>query len=242
MKIKEKSVAVMQPYLFPYLGYFQLVNAVDEFVFYDDVNFIKQGWINRNQILDQNSKALLFTVPLEKASSYVTIEATKINSALYGKWKNKFLKTFNQNYRNAPNFTIVNDLVVEVFDELADGSIGTLASKSIMRISQYLGIDTNFRNSSNEFKGLKELEKDQRLYEICNELKATDYINAIGGQNLYNKSDFKDNGTRLHFLKPNLAAYPQFGSDFVSGLSMIDVIMFNSKDECRMLLENYRLL
>src|SRR5690606_3799363 len=95
------KIAIMQPYLFPYLGYFQLINAVETFVFYDDVNFIKRGWINRNQILVDN-KAALFTVPLKKASQNKLIN--EIDMAIDEKWLSQFFKTIEQNYKNAPYF------------------------------------------------------------------------------------------------------------------------------------------
>jgi hypothetical protein len=236
-----RSIAVMQPYIFPYLGYFQLINAVDEFVFYDDVNFIKQGWINRNQILN-NDKALSFSIPLEKVSSFETIQGTKINFNLYAKWKKKFLKTLEQNYYKATYFESIYDLVHEIIEEPKSESISELAIRSNVYISNYLGLKTKFKKSSEHFYDSKNLERTERLLNIGNKLKAKAYINALGGQELYDKSDFKASDIDLYFHKPNLKSYKQFSEEFVSGLSIIDVLMFNNKKECMELLNDYKLV
>jgi hypothetical protein len=241
MDDRGRSIAVMQPYIFPYLGYFQLINAVDEFVFYDDVNFIKQGWINRNQILN-NNKALGFSIPLEKASSFETIQGTKINFNLYAKWKKKFLKTLEQNYYKATYFESIYDLVREIIEEPKSESISELAIRSNVNISNYLGLKTKFKKSSEHFYDSKKLERTERLLNICNKLKAKAYVNALGGQELYNKSDFKASDIDLYFLKPNLKTYKQFSEEFVPGLSIIDILMFNSKEECIELLNDYKLV
>ena len=241
MDDRGKSIAVMQPYIFPYLGYFQLINAVDEFVFYDDVNFIKQGWINRNQILN-NNKALGFSIPLEKASSFETIQGTKINFNLYAKWKKKFLKTLEQNYYKAPYFESIYDIVHEIIEDPKSESISELAIRSNVYISNYLGLKAKFKKSSEYFYNSKKLERTERLLNIGNKLKAKAYINALGGQELYDKSDFKACGIDLYFLKPNLKSYKQFSEEFVSGLSIIDVLMFNNKKDCMELLNDYKLV
>src|SRR5690554_3162089 len=134
------KLAIMQPYVFPYIGYFQMVNAVDVFVFYDDVNFIKQGWVNRNRVL-VSKKDFLFTVPLHKQNSFVLIKDTLINNNLYSNWKAKFMQTLFQNYRKAPFFTAVFELVNSVLSENQD-TISNLAISSIQQISYYLGITT----------------------------------------------------------------------------------------------------
>ena len=241
MDDRGRSIAVMQPYIFPYLGYFQLINAVDEFVFYDDVNFIKQGWINRNQILN-NNKALSFSIPLKKVSSFETIQGTKINFNLYAKWKKKFLKTLEQNYYKAPYFESIYDIVHEIIEDPKSESISELAIRSNVYISNYLGLKAKFKKSSEYFYNSKKLERTERLLNIGNKLKAKAYINALGGQELYDKSDFKACGIELLFLKPNLKSYKQFSEEFVSGLSIIDVLMFNNKKDCMELLNDYKLV
>jgi hypothetical protein len=241
MPEKLKFIAVMQPYIFPYLGYFQLIKAVDEFVFYDDVNFIKQGWINRNQILNKNT-ALGFSIPLEKISSYKTIKETHINLNSYAKWKKKFLRTLEQNYLKAPYFDAIYNLVYRIIDSPESNSIADLAIKSNEQIANYLDIQTKFIKSSEQFSDSRSLERTHRLFNICHKQHADTYVNALGGQDLYQKSDFASNDLRLYFLKATLKSYKQFDGDFVSGLSIIDVLMFNSKDQCLELLNDYKLV
>ena len=238
---KGKSIAVMQPYIFPYLGYFQLINAVDEFVFYDDVNYIKQGWVNRNRILDKK-EAIYFTIPLKKASSFKPINETLINSQLYFKWKKKFIKSIEQGYSKAPYFSDIYKLIVDVFNNSNTISISDLAIISIESISNYLKLNVIFHKSSESLRDTQSQERTTRLLNICKKLNAENYINSIGGKELYDKSDFKKNDIDLYFLKPFLKPYKQFDNDFVSGLSIIDVLMFNSKEEVIEMINQYELL
>src|SRR5208283_1135183 len=122
------KLAIMQPYLFPYLGYFQLIAAVDKFVLYDDVAFIKQGWVNRNQIL-LHGKPHLFSVPLQGASSNKTIRDTLVSFHEYPRWKDKFLKTITLAYSKAPQFEPTRSLLSDVIDSNF-GNIGELAWRS----------------------------------------------------------------------------------------------------------------
>lgn len=234
------NLAVMQPYLFPYIGYFQLIKAVDTFVFYDDVNFIKQGWINRNQIL-VNHDPNLFTVPLKKASSFKQINEIEINYALYPQWKKKFLRKIEQSYAKAPYFKEVFPIVSNVFSAPVS-NISNLAVQSVIETSTYLGLNKKFKVSSEEFSKTKEFERTKRLISINRQLKANTYINALGGKELYSKEEFRREGINLHFLKPNLNAYEQFGGEFVKGLSIIDVLMFNSKEKTFKILNEYSLI
>jgi hypothetical protein len=233
------SVAIMQPYIFPYLGYFQLVNAVDDFVFYDDVNFIKQGWINRNNILINNTKTL-FTIPIKKASSFTEIKDTEIHPQLYNKWKIKFLKSISQAYAKAPYFNEVYALVESVLK--IETNIGELAGNSVIIFAEYLELKQNFHWSSIDFSDSKKLDRADRLISICNQLNAHSYINVIGGKNLYDKGYFKKSGLELKFLSPKLVEYNQNIKEFVSGLSIIDILMFNSVSQTRDFLNKYELV
>ena len=221
------AVAIMQPYFFPYLGYFQLVQAVDHFVFYDDVMFIKKGWINRNRILMQGNE-FLFTIPLEKQSQNKTIRESTVS---WGKeFPNKFMNQIDSAYKKAPNYMEVRDLVEQVlhrkFESLAD-----LASESVQATWAFLGLEKKFYQSS-ELSVSNDLGRAERLIEITKSLGESSYINAVNGQELYEKSFFKENGVDLHFLKPNLNPYLQEArKEFVNGLSMIDVLMWNNKEE-----------
>jgi|SRR5690606_3184039 len=233
------KIAVMQPYIFPYIGYFQMVNAVDKFVFYDDVNYIKQGWINRNRILGSN-KDYLFTVPLKNASSFSLISETLINEVLFEKWKLKFLQTIQQSYKKAPHFERVFDMLKTFFNSNYV-SISEMAIESVKLVSEYLGLDTEFVLSSETYQN-KELERQERLIDICKTENANHYINALGGQELYKKEDFLKEGIQLDFIKTQQIEYKQFNNEFMPWLSIIDVLMFNSKEEIAEMLNKYELV
>ena len=233
------KIAVMQPYLFPYIGYFQMIKAVDAFVFYDDVNFIKQGWINRNRIL-VNGNPFMFTVPLEKANSFCLIKDTLINKKFFDSWKSKFQMTLIQNYKKAPHFSEVSMLINSVF-ESNQSSISNFAIESVIAFSKFLELKTKFFISSTRYENI-DLERESRLLDICKKENATHYINALGGQELYIKDNFKEKGIELSFVKSNPIAYKQFDNDFVPWLSIIDVLMFNSVDEVNLMLNNYELI
>ena len=232
------KVAVMQPYFMPYIGYFQMIKAVDKFVFYDDVNFIKQGWINRNRILLQHTD-FLFTVPLQKATSFSLIKDTFINQKFYASWKEKFLQSIAQNYKKAPHFEVTYSLISAVLNKNFQ-SISELAIESVKMVSGYLNLNTEFYVASERYQN-KELEREKRLISICKNENATDYINAVGGKELYSKEIFKENGVELQFIASKPIVYKQFKDDFIPWLSIIDVLMFNSVAEVNELLNEYEL-
>jgi len=236
--IKNKSIAVMQPYIFPYLGYFQLVNAVDEFVFYDDVNFIKRGWVNRNKILI-NGKENLLSFPCIKPSQNKLINQINIDTSKKEYRKN--LNSIAMAYKKSPYFENVYPIVEKVLK----GSYNTIADlniASLVEVSKFLNLDTKFKTSSTQFPETSHLGKSQRLKKITKLENASTYINAIGGIALYDKADFQNSGIDLYFLKPNLKPYKQFNQEFVPGLSIIDVLMFNNKNECIELIKDYQLI
>ena len=228
------TVAIMQPYLFPYIGYWQLINAVDTFVIYDDVNFIKQGYINRNSILS-NGKSQVITMELIGASSNKLINEIEV-----GNNRSKLSKTIKQNYVKARYFEVVYPLIENILNQ-NEKNLGKFIGYSLEQISNYLEINTKFIYSSDIEKD-NALKTQDKVLEICNILKADKYINAIGGQELYNKEIFKENGMELNFLKTELVEYKQFKNDFVPYLSIIDVLMFNSKDEIKEMLKRYELI
>jgi hypothetical protein len=233
------KLAVMQPYLFPYIGYFQMIKAVDTFVFYDDVNFMKQGWINRNRIL-VNGKDFMFTVPLEKPNSFWLIKNTLIHEKFYASWKTKFQMTIQQNYKKAPYFNPITAIMNQVLNQECV-SISELALESVVAVSNYLGLNTTFYSSSERYEN-KDLERENRLVDICKNENITQYINALGGQELYSKESFKEKGIQLSFIKTLPIAYKQFNDEFVPWLSIIDVLMFNSVDEVNEMLDKYELV
>jgi len=234
------KVAIMQPYFFPYIGYFQLVAAVNKFVIYDDVNFIKGGWINRNNILI-NKKSNLFTVPLIKASSNTLINDTKINLKFYNIWKVKFLRSLVQSYKKAPYFTDVYNLIENVLEINENDLISELAVNSIKNVIDYLQLETEFCKTSENYNNKTKIGQD-RVLDICGIEKASQYINPIGGIELYSKNTFKENGIVLNFIKSKPIIYTQFDNDFSPWLSIIDVLMFNSVSEVNKMVNQYELV
>ena len=228
----------MQPYIFPYIGYFQLVNAVDVFVFYDDVNFIKRGWINRNQLL-VNGGANLFSIPLVKASQNKLIKETALGYD--DKWLKQFYATLAFNYKKAPYYKETMALVQQIFST-QHLTIADLAIDSVQKIANHLEVKTVFEKSSDKYPHTKGMDKADRLIEITKLCQADTYVNPSGGKELYTKKQFKAQDINLFFIQNNISPYPQFEANFVGGLSMIDVLMFNSKEQIQHLLNEYTLV
>ena len=228
----------MQPYIFPYLGYFQLIYSVDKFVFYDDVNFIKQGWINRNKILI-NKQESLFAIPIKNASSFNLIKETELHPILFKKWRGKFLKSIKQSYSKAPFFTSTYSLIEKVFEE--ENNISNLAMISITAVIDYLNIKKNFFISSKDFKESVNLDRADRLISISQKLNADTYINMLGGKKLYDEIYFKKNGIDLLFLEPVIEKYNQENESFISHLSIIDVLMNNNKETIKEHLKMFKI-
>lgn len=232
------KLAVMQPYLFPYIGYFQLIKSVDKIIMYDDVNYIKNGWIDRNRIL-VNGSSSYFKVPIKDASSNKKICETEINYSLYDNWKGKFYKTLEMSYKKAPLFISVMELVSEVFERRYE-DLGKLATQSIVETSKYLDIKTEIVISSRQYQNAN-LQRTERLIHFCELEQASTYINLEAGRELYKKEDFKVKNVTLQFLKPQISVYHQTNKNFVPGLSILDVLMFNSKENSAKMQENFAL-
>lgn len=230
------KLGIMQPYFFPYLGYWQLINAVDTYVVYDDVAFIKGGWINRNNILI-NGNSNLITLPLEKASSFKKINEIFISKNM--QQHEKIIKTIKMAYKKAPFFAEVMPIIEGLL--LNSKTITELNYNSILKINKYLGVNTKILLSSSLEKN-NELKAQDKVLHICKLFNTDMYINAIGGQELYEKEIFKENGIDLKFLKIGSIEYKQFKNNFVSNLSIIDVMMFNSPEKIKEMLDDYELL
>ncbi|MFV0419934.1 MAG: WbqC family protein [Dysgonomonas sp.] len=230
------KIGIMQPYFLPYIGYFQLLNVVDKYVVYDNIQYTKKGWINRNRIL-QNGKDLLISIPLAKDSDYLDVKDRFISEGFDRK---KLLNQIKESYRKAPYLESVMPMVEGIIN-CDDGNLFSFIYNSIKEICHYLNINTEIIISStlNVDHSLKGQDK---VIAICKELGAIDYYNAIGGQELYNDDDFKKENINLHFLSTNAIEYKQLGNEFVPWLSILDVMMFNSVDKIKDMLNNYKLV
>ncbi len=230
------KVSIMQPYFFPYIGYFQLIANSDVFVIYDDVNFIKKGWINRNTILVNNTP-YLFSMPLQNVSQNKLINEIFISES--DKWKTDLLKTISSSYKKAPFYQDVYPLIEKIisFDEL---NLALYIQNSIQNLCTYLKINTKLIMSSdivknNDFRG------ENKIIDICLQLGANQYVNAIGGVDLYTIERFLEKDIDLKFIKSDVIVYQQFKGEFKPWLSIIDVIMFNSPEEVNLILKRFEL-
>ena len=233
------KVAIMQPYVFPYIGYFQLLSAVDVFVFYDDVNFIKKGYIHRNYLLFDGKKTR-FTIPCKGISQHKKINEIVLDSESAA--LKKLLLSIEQHYQHAPFFETIMPMLRSFFERVTpDTTISEFAMHSVELVAKYLDLKTVFKVSSEHYAQTIDLGREARLIAITRELGSVDYVNAMGGQDLYSVPSFKNEGVNLFFLKPEALVYPQFHNEFVPWLSIIDVLMFNSKANIHSLLNAYTL-
>lgn len=227
------KLAVMQPYFFPYLGYFQLIRAVDAFVVYDDVNYIKGGWINRNYILTNRDKQLI-TLPLQDASQNKLINQIEVGG------QHRILKSLYHSYGKAPYFDAIYPVIEDIFAQI-EKNLARFLEYQLRCICEYLGLHTQWHISS-ALKKDNGLCGQEKVLSICEELGATHYINAPGGKALYDQQSFATRGLQLSFIQSREVSYRQFGTRFLPSLSIIDVLMFNSCEQCARLLEEYDLV
>ena len=226
----------MQPYFLPYIGYFQLIDAVDEFIIYDNIKYTKQGWVNRNRLLS-NGHDVLFTVPLKNASDFLDIRDREISEAFD---KTKLLNQIAGAYAKAPQFGRVFPLIKEIilFPEL---NLFKYILSSIERVCAALRITTKLTISSDVGIDHKGLQAQGKVIALCKARQTTEYINPIGGVELYDKAAFEAQGITLLFHKTSDISYRQFDHPFVTHLSILDVMMFNSSEQLRSLLASYTL-
>lgn len=217
------KLALMQPYFFPYVGYFQLASAVDKFVLHDDVQFTKKGWINRNRLLVVG-EAQSFGLPLMGGSS-----AAKINEKIIfepEKSKRKICRQIEGAYRHAPQFKQVYSFLEKVLLSSPD-RLSDYLELTLKEMFGWLDIDTPI--SANSEKCIEDSYKGEaRVIEVCRRENAKVYINPPGGKDLYDPANFSAAGIELHFLRPKLVPYRQGeSSEFQKALSIIDLMMFN---------------
>jgi len=230
------KIAIMQPYFFPYIGYFQLMNAVDKFVVYDNIQYTKKGWINRNRILVNGTDEYI-TVPLKKDSDYLDVRDRYLADT-WDNYRGNLINKISGCYRKAPYFTEAFKIVEQclIFEDL---NLFRFVFNSLMKVKEYLNIKTSLSVSSS-IPINHELKGEEKVIAICVNQSAETYINPIGGMELYSREAFKDQGINLQFLKANPITYPQFDG-FVPWLSIVDVLMFNSREEINLHLKNFNL-
>jgi hypothetical protein len=231
------KVAVMPPYFFPYIGYFQLLNAVDTYVIYDDIEFTKGKYFNRNTLLFNGNREI-FTVNLDKASDFALIGERHISEEYRKKTCAKILAKIQLNYRKAPYFNEVYPMI-EVAFKFPGNRLFDFGVNSMRTMMDYLDISTKLIVSST-LPIASELKNKDKLFAILKQQACTDYWNPEGGVSLYNQKEFSERGMTLNFLMAHQTPYSQIHSaQFQPYLSVIDVMMHCKRDEIKQMLLNY---
>ena len=230
------KAAIMQPYFFPYIGYFQLMNAVDKFVVYDNIEYTKKGWINRNRILE-NGKDILITLPIKKGSDYLHVKDRYLGEG-WNTDREKLLNKIKESYRKAPYF-IDTFAVVETALRTEEVNLFNFLLRSLKLVKDYLNINTEIIVSSAiDIDHSQKAEK--KVIHLCKAIGADQYINPPGGKELYDITNFKVHNIDLSFIKPVISSYPQSNlAEFVPMLSIIDVMMYNSVIDIKKMLSIY---
>jgi hypothetical protein len=218
------KLGIMQPYFMPYIGYFQLIAAVDLFIVYDNIKYTKKGWINRNRML-LNDADVMFSLPLKKASDTLDVIQRELSVDFN---RNKLLNQFKGGYGRAPHFSETFQLLERIFG-CEEQNLFQYIYHSLIEICRHLGIETKIRVSSS-IPINHDLKAQDKVLAFCDAMEADIYVNTIGGTDLYNKDEFHARGVDLKFIKAKPFEYEQFNASFVPWLSIVDLLMFNPLD------------
>jgi len=254
------KLAVMQPYFMPYLGYFQAIKAVDKYILYENLTYILNGWMNRNRIRTRNSPANFLIVPVNSKSSNSLISNVKIDNTQ--DWKSKILETITFAYKKSPFFDELYPLLQQMFS-LSFEYLYDLNAQTIISLCRFLDIETQIKYQNQDYLTMetnlilmengdyssceyllktKPIKKVARAINMCKIEEADIFINAIGGQELYNAEEFKKYNIELKFIQMNNIVYSQYSKDFIPNLSIIDVLMYNGRNKTIQLLNEYTLI
>jgi len=231
------KLAIMQPYFLPYIGYFQLIASVDQFIVYDNIKYTKKGWINRNRML-QNGSDVMFSLPLKKDSDSLDVVQRELAADFS---RDKLLNQFKGAYRKAPYFEQTIPLIEQIV-RFEDNNLFAYLHHSIIQICKHLDIATDIRVSSSITID-HALQSQDKVLALCQATQAKTYVNAIGGMELYSRETFQDKGIDLKFIKSRPFEYKQFDKPFMPWLSVLDVLMFNPPDAVKNCInQNYELI
>lgn len=220
----------MQPYFLPYIGYWQLINAVDIFVVYDNIQYTKKGWVNRNRYL-LNGKDMLFSINLKSDADFLNVNERFLSSEYQ---RSKLIASLQNAYFRAPMKNEILPLLSEIIN-CQEENLFRYIYNSIVKLCDYLRIKTKIQISSSIAID-HSLKAENKIFAICKKIGAERYVNPIGGVELYSKKMFQEHGIQLEFIKSKPIEYKQFDNEFVPWLSILDVLMFNSKEEIRQML------
>lgn len=223
------KLGIMQPYFFPYIGYWQLINYVDKFILFDDVQYIRHGWINRNRILNKDGWKYI-TLSLEKHNRETKIKDVKISKNY--DFKNYILNNIIIYKKIAPFFNEIFDFIENILNKITSNKIAYINYLIIKELSNYLRITTDIKISSEQNLDYSNVNTSgDWAFEISKQLKADNYVNPISGMNLFEKNKFLKNGIKLSFIESQEIIYDQKNLVFQDSLSIIDILMFNGKEE-----------
>lgn len=224
--------AIMQPYFLPYAGYFQLIEAADRFVLCDDFQYTRHGWMTRNRFL-RDGKDALFSLPIKSDSLTKQIREREIADTFFG---TEILNGFRNAYRKGPFFRNTMDLLESIV-QFPSRNLFEFLENSIKQVCQYLAIKAP-NGKTSEFSIDPCLKKENRVIALCKAIGTQEYINSIGGKELYSKAHFESHNIKLSFLKSKPLVYGQLGNPFIDSLSIVDVMMFNSPTRILSYLQN----
>jgi len=234
------KVAIMQPYFYPYIGYFQLIQAADRFILFDDVQYIRHGWINRNRILKPGEGFQYIIMPLAAHSRETLIKDIQLADA--DKNKDKILRQLEHYKKTAPYYKTVRSLMGDCFAN-PQNSLVAMNAYNLKAVCDYIGLNFKVEISSQMNFGYSQVQDaGEWALRICEQLQAKEYINPEGGRELFDDGKFEKSNIRLQFLQPVVKEYDQRRSHFEPGLSIIDIMMFNEPAGIKQLINDYQLV
>jgi hypothetical protein len=233
------KLAIMQPYFFPYIGYWQLISAVDAFVLLDDVQYIRHGWVNRNRVLKHGGGWQYIMIPLQKHAVGESIKNIRPNDS--EDWKSKILRQLEHyNYRGgAPFYGETEALLREIFSKISNENLTGINAIIIRELCRHLEIGTQLMISSEKnFDYRSVSDPGDWALSIAVQMQAQEYINPIGGKDLFDPDKFSSHHVELSFLKSDEITYRN-AAVFEPWLSIVDVLMFNGRKGTQALLPKY---
>jgi len=234
-----KKIGIMQPYFLPYIGYFQLMDMVDEFVIYDNIEFSRASWIRRNRML-QNGEDAYFILPLKKDSDFLDVDQRYLIDEFEIE-AGKLLRKIEANYSKAPFFNEFFPIVKKII-YCEERNLFDYILNSVNIIKEFLAIQTPVKIFSHLGKEIRNLKAQDKVITACKKMHATHYINSIGGVDLYEQEKFQKENIELLFYRPKHFEYPQFDNEFIPFLSILDVCMFNDITKVKEYLKQYEII
>ncbi len=233
-------LAIMQPYFFPYLGYFSLIEATDHFVVFDTAQYIRKGWVNRNRILKKGEDWKYIGINIIKMPRETPI--CEITCHPEYNICDKILRNLDYYYlKKAPYYHEVYSLIKRALD-IQENRLTALLTNSLKETCSYIGIKFDYSIfSQSNIKIASVAHPGEWAFRISKSMGAKTYINPPGGKNLFSREQFESSGIRLKFIEPFLPPYYQGGNIYIEGLSIIDVLMWNSPEDTRKMIKQYRI-